>query len=33
MNGKYQPGQTIFLAGGNEHLIKEATAVKHAVGF
>ena len=24
MNGKYQPGQRVFLTGGNKNLIKEA---------
>ena len=24
MNGKYQPGQKVFLTGGNKNLIKEA---------
>ena len=33
MNGKYQPGQTVFLAGGNVHLIKEATVVKYTGSF
>ena len=27
MNGKYQPGQKVFLTGGNKNLIEEATVV------
>ena len=33
MNGKYQPGQTVFLTGGNKNLIKEATVLKYTGGF
>ena len=33
MNCKFQPGQTAFLAGGNVHLIKEATVVKYSCGL
>ena len=33
MNSKYQPGQTVFLAGGNKNLIKEATVLKYTGGF
>lgn len=33
MNGKYQPGQKVFLTGGNTHLIKEATVLKYTGGF
>ena len=33
MNGKYQPGQTIFLTRGNKNLIKEATVLKYTGGF
>ncbi len=33
MNGKYQPGQLVFLTGGNTHLIKEATVLKYSGGF
>ena len=33
MNGKYQPGQKVFLTGGNKNLIKEATVLKYAGGF
>jgi hypothetical protein len=33
MNGKYQPGQKVFLTGGNTHLIKEATVLKYSGGF
>ena len=33
MNGKYQPGQIVFLTGGNKNLIKEATVLKYAGGF
>ena len=29
MNGKYQPGQKVFLTGGNKNLIKEATVLKY----
>ena len=32
MNGKYQPGQKVFLTGGNKNLIKEATVLKYT-GF
>ena len=27
MNGNYQPGQKVFLTGGNKNLIKEATVL------
>jgi hypothetical protein len=33
MNGKYQPGQKVFLTGGNKNLIKEATVLKYSGGF
>ena len=33
MNGKYQPGQRVFLTGGNKNLIKEATVLKYTGGF
>ena len=33
MNGKYQPGQKVFLTGGNNNLIKEATVLKYTGGF
>lgn len=33
MNGKYQPGQKVFLTGGNKNLIKEATVLKYTGGF
>ena len=33
MNGKYQPGQKVYLAGGNKHQIKEATVLKYTGGF
>ena len=33
MNGKYQPGQIVFLTGGNKNLIKEATVLKYIGGF
>ena len=33
MNGNYQPGQKVFLTGGNKNLIKEATVLKYTVGF
>ncbi len=33
MNGKYQPGQKVFLAGGNKNLVKEATVLKYTEGF
>ena len=33
MNGKYQPGQKVFLTGGNTHLIKEAAVLKYTGGF
>jgi hypothetical protein len=32
MNGKYQPGQGVFLTGGNKNLIKEATVLKYTGG-
>ena len=32
MNGKYQPGQKVFLTGGNTHLIKEAAVLKYTGG-
>ena len=33
MNGKYQPGQKVFLTGGNKNLIEEATVLNYAGGF
>ena len=33
MNGKYLPGQKIFLTGGNKNLIKEAAVLKYTGGF
>ena len=33
MNGKYQPGQKVFLTEGNKNLIKEATILKYTGGF
>ena len=33
MDGKYKPGQHVFLTGGNAHLIKEATVQKYSGGF
>ena len=33
MNGKYKPGQKVFLTGGNKNLIKEATVLKYTGGF
>ena len=33
MEGKYKPGQHVFLTGGNVRLIKEATILKYAGGF
>ena len=33
MNGKYQPGQKVFLTGGNKNLIREATVLKYTGGF
>ena len=33
MNGKYQPGQKVFLTGENKNLIKEATVLKYTGGF
>ena len=33
MEGKYKPGQHVFLTGGNAHLIKEATVQRYAGGF
>ena len=33
MNDKYQPGQKVFLTGGNKNLIKEATVLKYTGGF
>jgi len=33
MNGRYQPGQIVFLIGGNKKLIKEATVLKYTGGF
>ena len=32
MNGKYQPGQKVFLTGG-KNLIKELTVLKYTGGF
>lgn len=33
MNGKYQPGQKVFLTGGNKNLTKEATVLKYTDDF
>ena len=33
MNGKYQPGQKVFLTGGNKNLIREATVLKYTGGL
>ncbi len=33
MNGKYLPGQKVFLTGGNANLIKNATVLKYTGGF
>ena len=33
MGGNHQPGQIVFLTGGNKNLIKEATVLKYAGGF
>ena len=33
MNGKYQPGQQVFLTGSRADLIKEATVLKYTGGF
>lgn len=33
MNGKYQPGQKVFLTGGNKNLIKEVAVLKYTGGF
>ena len=33
MNGKYLPGQRVFLTGGNRNLIKEAAVLKYTGGF
>ena len=33
MNGKYQPGQKVFLTGENTHLIKGAAVLKYTGGF
>jgi hypothetical protein len=33
MDGKYLPGQKVFLTGGNKNLIKEATVLKYTGGF
>ena len=33
MEGKYKPGQHVFLTGGNAHLIKEAKVQRYAGGF
>ena len=33
MNGKYQPGQKVFLTGGNKNLIKKAAVLKYTGGF
>ena len=33
MNGKYQPGQKVFMTEGNKNLIKEATVLKQTGGF
>ena len=33
MNGKYQPGQKVFLTGSRVDLIKEATVLKYTGGF
>lgn len=33
MNGKYQPGQKVFLTGSRADFIKEATVLKYTGGF
>ena len=33
MNGKYQPGQKVFLTGSRTDLIREATVLKYTGGF
>ena len=33
MNGKYQPGQQVFLTGSRADLIREATVLKYTGGF
>ena len=33
MDGKYKPGQKVFLSGSALHLVKEATVIKYAGGF
>ena len=33
MNGKYQPGQKVFLTGSGTDLIREATVLKYTRGF
>ena len=33
MNGKYQPGQKVFLTSSRVDLIKEATVLKYTGGF
>ena len=33
MNGKYQPGQKVFLTGGNKHRRDGATLLKYTGGF
>ena len=33
MNGKYQPGQKVFLTGSRADLIREATVLKYTGGF
>ena len=33
MEGKYKPGQKVYLTGGGIHLIKEATVLKYAGGL
>ena len=33
MNGKYQPGQKVYLTGSRKDLIREATVLKYTGGF
>lgn len=33
MDGKYKPGQRVYLSGSAIHLVREATIVKYAGGF
>jgi hypothetical protein len=32
-NGKFQPGQRVFLAGSSEKLIREVTVLRYAAGM